>query len=176
MNDKLNRILEAMGEGNDLALGELPAALACSRAADIVLFSERASPILGLWRDEPRKHVSELLINAHEKAVRLERMEHLLPEGFIEPVRPKGAEDGLGILSGLEHHIQMLNAMRRSLVHTRKLGLHKGENSVARHPDNDPVSCAAKGLKPFTIEGVEVWAGTEKAAWKKWKLMMATRA
>ncbi len=191
MNDKLQQILEAIGEGDDLALGELPSVLAGSRAGEIETFSKGLGPILAAWRDEPRRHVAEMLQDAYSKAIRMESLDRMMAPDFLGPVQLKPchqrgdpqpdqimtAARGLGKSDGFIESFLIRPLPRfdmRDIMHyTSKLGLHRGENRVARHPDNDPVSCAAKGLKAFTIEGEEVWAGTEKAARKKYRLMMA---
>ena len=159
------QLLDSLKQGDSLALGELPRVLQHCTSTAIANFRKEALPVIaGMGPDleaSARAMIAESYSRARQHEMELAMYQRGLGRrGFLSP--------------GIEHHMAMIEDTRRSLqLHSSKLGQHKGENRVARHVDNDPVSCAAKGLKPFTIEGVEVWAGTEKAAWKKYHKLNA---
>lgn len=153
---KLNEILARLGQGDTLVLGELPDALAGKSAREVLAFGHEVKPLIA-DRPETVSAVESILADARREALRQ-------PEPAL--VQPMGEPS---ILDGLHFHMEQRRAIERSLMRPSKLGLHKGECRV----DRPVITAQQKGQSLFVVDGVEVYAGSQKAALKKVKKLKA---
>jgi len=171
----LNALLESVAKGDALALGELPNALVGKSSAEIDQAGKALRPLL---LDTGLMTATETIImEAYASARKRERLDAMMPPGFTDPVeRKRNWNEQPGeplmsslILKGMDEMASLVRMMRGVSVKNPHLGEHAGEYRVERPVITEP----QKGQQPYTIDGVEVYAGSYKAAVKKVRKLKA---